>query len=153
MPSSSWQRILGAIIYLLPWCDSLAFGTQLFIDFPFFQWLVIPALPIIFIRRGIPFGGLLLFLGLFIGVVRNQQIPGFIRFNVLQALLLDIAITLINYAFELFVKPLGIDLISKTLSSTVFMALLAIIIFSMVENIKGNEPDLPWISEAVKMQL
>ena len=138
---------------MLPWSDTIPFGSNLFLEFPFLQWLAIPTLPLIILERGIPFGGLVLFLVMFLAVVRNTKVPYFIRFNTLQALLIDIAVILVSYAFQIILQPLGSLLILRTLSSTVFIGVLSIVIFAIAQCLQGNEPDLPGISEAVKVQL
>ena len=55
------------------------------------------SVPIIIIERSIPFGNLLLFLAIFIGLVRNNKVSYFIRFNALQSLLINIGIIIINF--------------------------------------------------------
>ena len=99
------------------------------------------------------FGSLLIFFLLFLAVARNQRVPYFLRFNTLQALLIDITVLLVSYAFQILVLPIGSGLIMRTLSNTVLIAILAIIIFSLVECLQGKEPELPGISQAVRMQL
>ncbi len=148
-----WQRFIGLIIYMLPWSDAIPFGRNLFIEFPLLQWLTIPAIPLIIVRQYIPFGGLLLFFILFLAVIRNPNMPYFIRFNTLQALLIDIGMILITYACEIFFKAIGDGLTIRTLSSTIVITMLTIIIFATSQCLQGKEPDLPGISEAVKMQL
>ena len=148
-----WQRLIGICIYMLPWSDAIPFGTNLFIDFPFLKWLAVPVLPLIILEQGIPFGGLLLFFILFLAVIRNPKVPYFVRFNTLQALLLDIGVILISYAFQILLRPLGTGLILGTLSSTILIGILSIIIFAISECLQGKEPDLPGISEAVRMQI
>ncbi len=148
-----WQRLLGILIYMLPWSDALPFGRYLFIDFPMIQWITLPALPIILIQRGIPFGGLILFFILFLSVVRNSRVPYFLRFNTLQAILIDIAIILINYGFQIILEPFAGSLIISTLSSTILISVLAIVIFVTIKCLQGQEGELPGISEAVKIQL
>jgi hypothetical protein len=44
-------------------------------------------------------------------------------------------------------------LLVGTLSSTVVIAVLAILVFAIVECLRGREPDLPGLSQAVRMQL
>ncbi len=148
-----WQRVVGMLIYLLPWSDALPLGRELFIEFPFLQWLVLPALPIVFVEQFIPFGGLLLFLTLFLAVTRNPKVPYFVRFNTLQALLIDIGVILINYAFQIFLDPFGSSLLIRTISSTLLTGVLAIVIFTIVQCLQGKEPDLPAISQAVRIQM
>ena len=101
MTIPSWQRLLALLTYLLPWSDGLPFGRSLTSLFPVLQWLSLPALPLVLIEQAIPFGGFILFLVLFLGVVRNQRVPYFIRFNALQAILLDIILIVLSLAFNL----------------------------------------------------
>ena len=148
-----WQKVLGAIIYLLPWSDAIPFGAFLFNDIPQLQWLVIPAIPIIFIQNAIPFGGIILFFILFLSIVRSPKASYFLKFNTLQAILIDIGIIITGLAFQILFKPLGSSLIISTLSSTILIGALAMTSFSIWKCLQGEEPDLPGISEAVRMQL
>ena len=70
-----WQRPLAVLAYLLPWSAALPFGQSLDNLFPALQWLVLPAVPVLMLERGVPFGSFLLFLLLFLAVVRNPQVP------------------------------------------------------------------------------
>ncbi len=153
MISPLWQRLIGILMYMLPWSDAIPFGRNLFNQVPILKWLALPALPLIIFEQVVPLGSLLLFFILFLAVVRNSKVPYFLRFNTLQALLIDIAIVLLNYAFQILLQPLGNGLIIRTLSSTILITVLTIVIFSISECLQGKEPDLPGISEAVRMQL
>lgn len=148
-----WQRLLAALAYLLPWSDALPFGIALFGLFPPLQWLAIPALPVMTLQRLVPFGGFLLFLALFLAVVRNPRVPYFIRFNVLQAILLDIVLILVSLAFRILLAPLGDGFAVRTLSNTVFLGALLLVLFAIVECLRGKEADIPTVSEAVRMQI
>ena len=153
MMASNWGKIISIFLYMLPWSDALTFGNNLFIQFPFLQWLILPSFPIIFIERSLPFGSFLLFIILFIGVIRNPKIPYFIRFNSLQALLINIVLILINYGYKIILLPTNSALFTRTFSNLIFIATLSIVIFSIIECLRGNEPDIPGVSEAVRMQL
>ncbi len=153
-----WQRLLGILLYLIPWSDALPFGKAMFEHLPpvLFQLLLLPAVPLMILQGVIPFGlgSLLLFLGLVLAVVRNPKIPYFLRFNTLQALVLSILLSVLGFAFfGILGGSLGGSLIFRSLSSTVLIAALAIFIFALVECLRGREPDLPGISQAVRMQL
>ncbi|ABX09773.1 Tic20 family protein [Prochlorococcus marinus] len=148
-----WQRVLGFFVYILPFTDALPLGSNLFIEFPILNFILIPALPIIFIKANILLGSLLIFLILFIGVVRNQNIAYFLRFNTLQALLINIAIIIVNYGLEILIKPLGNSLLIRSTSNTIFIVILTITVFSIIKCLQGEEPDLPGISEAVRIQI
>ncbi len=94
MPSLG-EKILGILLYMIPWTDCLTFGNHLYINYPFTQVIQIPAIPIIIIERSIPFGNLLLFLAILFGLVRNNKISYFVRFNALQSLLINIGISIL----------------------------------------------------------
>ena len=148
--------MVAPLVYLLPWSDAIPFGGPLFQQYPWMQWFTLPVLPLALLERSVPFGlgGLLLFFVLFLAVVRNPNVPYFLRFNTLQALLTDIVIMVLGFAFGILLRPIaGGSLLVSTLSSTIVMAVLAILLFALVECWRGREPDLPGISQAVRMQL
>jgi hypothetical protein len=148
-----WQRLLAALVYLLPWSDALGFGSSLFQMFPFLQLFALPALPLLSLQRLVPFGGFILFLALFLVVVRNERIPYLIRFNTLQAILLDIVLILVTFAFQIVLAPLAGGFLVRTLSNTIFLGTLLLVIFAVVQSLRGKEADIPTVSEAVRMQL
>jgi hypothetical protein len=148
-----WQRLLAAAAYLVPWSDAIPFGRSLFGLFPMLQWLSVPALPLAVLQQLVPFGGLVLFLALYLAVVRNGRVPYPIRFNVLQAILIDIVLVLVSLAFNLLINPLGSGFALRTLSNTVFLGTLVVVLFGVVQNLRGKDAELPTISEAVRMQL
>lgn len=146
------------LVYLLPWSDAIQFGGLgrggVLDQVPALRWLFLPTLPLLGMKMIIPLGlgNLLLFFVLFLAVVRNPNVPYFLRFNTLQALLVDIGIYLLSLGFLILDKLQG-TLIIRTFSSTVLIATLAITIFALIECLRGREPDLPGISEAARMQL
>ena len=152
MPSLG-GKILGVLLYMIPWTDCLIFGNHLYIKYPFTQIIQIPAIPIIIIERSIPFGNLLLFLSIFIGLVRNTKVSYFLRFNALQSLLLNIGIIILNFIFEIVLSPFENSLIVRTFSSTLLISLLSMITYCVWSCTQGNEPNLPGITQATKMQL
>ena len=151
-----WQRVIAPLVYLLPWSDAIPFGLGLdgvFNQVPLLRLLIVPAIPFMQLQR-VPAGGLLLFFVLFLAVVRNPNVPYFLRFNTLQALLTDIVLVVLSFAFGILLQPVaGGSLLMGTLSSTIVIAVLAILVFALVECLRGREPDLPGISQAVRMQL
>ena len=70
--------------------------------------------------------------------------------------MVDIALILITYLFIPLSRGLagvGDGLVMRTLGSTVLLGVLAGVIFALIECLRGREPDLPGISQAVRMQL
>ena len=153
MTIPSWQRLLALLPYLLPWSDGRPFGRSLTSLVPMLQWLSLPALPLVLVEQAIPFGGFILFLVLFLGVVRNPRVPYFIRFNALQAILLDIILIVLSLAFNLLLAPLGGNFAVRTLANTIFLGMLVLVLFGIIQCLRGKEADIPSLSEAVRMQL
>ena len=152
MPSIG-AKILGILLYMIPWSDCLKFGNHLFIKYPFTQIIQIPTLPIIFIERSLPLGDLLLFLIIFIGIVRNSKVSYFLRFNALQSLLINIGVIILGFIFEVLFSSYYDSLIIRTISSTLLISLFSVISYCVWSCTQGNEPYLPGITKATKMQL
>jgi hypothetical protein len=154
-----WQRLLAGLAYALPWSDALGFGKPLLSQFPWMGVLALPALPMLqfeqlFSMGGFGLGGLLLFLVLYGAVVRNPQVPYSVRFNVLLALMIDIVLVVLQLAIEiLFRQTFGNNLLLRTIDNTIFLGAVLLLTFALVECLRGREPDVPPLSEAVRMQL
>jgi len=153
-----WQRLIALLPYSLTWSDALPFGRDLFGSFPPLSALMLPAMPALLLQNlgsmgGMNLGGLLLFVLLFAAVVRNPKVPYTIRFNTLQALMLDILLVVIGLVFQLLQSLLGGGLLFRTLGNTVFLGTLLVLLFTVVQVLRGKEADLPTLSEAVRMQL
>ncbi len=140
------QRLSTLFLYILPLKSSIPFGVYLFYKYPFLKVLAYLTYPAEMIEKSLPLGGsFLLFLILFAGLVRNPKVPYFIRYNACQALLLDIALIIISYLFQIL--PL------VELGSVVFIFILCIFIYSITQCIYGVEPEIPFISNSVRMQI
>ena len=139
------QRAISVILYTLPLKASLPFGYYLLYKFSFLKIFLLLTLPVAIIQESLHFGGLLFFIILFAGVVRNPNVPYFVRYNACQALLLDIALIIISYLLRIL--PL------VEFGSIVFIFALSIFIFSITQCIKGVEPEIPFISRSVRMQI
>ena len=74
-------------------------------------------------------------------------------FPPLNALMLDILLVVIGLVFQLLQSLLGGGLLFRTLANTVFLGTLLILLFTVVQVLRGKEADLPTLSEAVRMQL
>lgn len=148
-----WQRLLAGLGYLLPFSDALPFGRALFQQFPALSLVALPALPVQLLTQLIPFGGLVLFLVLYLAVVRNGRVPYLIRFHVLQAILIDIVLVVLSLAFRILLSSFAGSFAVRTLENTVFLGALLLALFGLVQSLRGQEADIPTISDAVRMQL
>ena len=139
------QRISSIFLYTLPLKASIPFGYYLFYKYSFLKVLFFITFPISIVENSLPFGGLLLFLILFGGLVRNPKVPYFVRYNAFQALLLDIALIIISYLLRIL--PL------VELGTIAFIFSLSIFVYSIFQCLYGVEPEIPFISNSVRMQI
>ncbi|WP_088892244.1 Tic20 family protein [Leptolyngbya ohadii] len=149
------DRIFACLPYLLPLIDALAFSVFFFRQFPALQVVLLPFLPIISIYSAIPFAGWIVFFAVYFGVVRNENINHFIRFNAMQAILIGIVLSLCSIVIQFILFPaLGSSgLIIETLFNVIFLGGMAAIIYSVVQTALGRYAEIPSLSNAVYMQV
>ena len=140
-----FQRLSSVFLYTLPLKASIPFGYYLFYKYSFLKILLFLTFPIAIIEKSLPFGSFLLFIILFAGLVRNPNVPYFVRYNACQALLIDIALIIISYLLRIF--PI------VELGSIIFIFTLCIFIYSISQCFYGIEPEIPLISKSVRMQI
>jgi hypothetical protein len=147
------DRIFACLPYLLPLITVIPFGSFLFQQFPALRVILIPLTPVLFIYGAIPFADLVIFFLLFLLVIRNERIIHFIRFNAMQALLLEILLFLCSLVQMYLLRPLGTNLITETLINIVFLGTLAACGYSVVQSLLGRYAEIPTLSEAAYAQV
>jgi hypothetical protein len=150
-------RVFSCLAYLLPLMDSLRFGLPVAALFPplqpLFGLLFVPMA----ILNAIPFGlgQLLLFLGMQ-SLSSDPKLPLLLRFNLRQAIVLDIALFLPNILLGL-AELLGQGALGGStdlFASGVFLLLMGAITYSMACTLSGQKPDgIPTISDFTKIAL
>ncbi|MBD0267518.1 MAG: hypothetical protein ICV77_04410 [Cyanobacteria bacterium Co-bin8] len=145
------DRIWASLPYLLPLVDSLLFGVYLFRQFPPLAVVFSPLLPLLALSNG--FLGLIIFFLIFLLVVRNSNINHFIRFNAMQAILIDIVLIICRVILQILSPALQGGLLLETLMNVIFLGTLAAVFYSVVQTLRGQYAEIPTISEAVHMQV
>jgi O-antigen ligase len=150
--NSVTDRLFSSLVYLLPLFDGLSFGA-----FVFQQFHLESVAAILFvIYRSLPlqpFTNLILFFVFLFAIVRNSNVPHFIRFNTMQALLVDIVLLLCGLILDILGTGLQGQLLLETLYNTVFFGLMATLGYSVFQSIRGRYAEIPMISDAVRMQV
>ena len=148
------DRIFAALVYLLPLYSAFAFGVFIFQQIPFLgAALAIALYPLAFLYSSLgSFGSLIIFFVLFFAVVRNPRISHFIRFNTMQAILIDILVSLLRLVLD-FVARGGANLVVETLFNVVFLGAFAACVYSIIQSVIGKYADIPTISEAAYSQV
>lgn len=149
------ERALSSLAYLLPVLDSLSFGRFVFAAAPTVANIFLaPLMPLYQIYRGVPFVAFGVFLLLYVFVVRNANIARFVRFNVYQALLIDIALIFPQLLAGMRLGAAVPPQIVELLSSSVFYAVALAVGYAITANIRGRVPDqIPGVSNAVYSQM
>lgn len=145
------DRIFACLPYLLPLIDGLVFGSFLFNLFPPLQLILIPLAPLAIIYN-LPLASLVIFFALFLLVVRNDKISHFIRFNAMQAILVDIILVLCRFILPVFRAP-GTQFLLEVLSNFIFLGVAAVFVYAVVQSLRGRYAEIPTISDAVYAQV
>ena len=156
------HRFYSCLPYLLPMSAGVIYGAVLFQQFPL---LIFPFIPFIWIYGNVlsfplvPFLGLtgefFLFMGLYFLVVRDSRIPYFIRFNTMQALLMQIVLFISQVIFQSLEQLSSNSLpsvISATFANTIFIGVALLTGYAVYQSIKGEYSDIPTLSQAVSFQ-
>lgn len=156
--ATALDRAFAALSYVMPLAAALDAGAYFFrflaVQAPpvlqFIQLLLLPLGPLIAIENSIL--GLGIFILLFLFVIRNTNISRFIRFNVLQAILVSFMISIVLLILGAL-QLTGENLVGETLSNVMFLGGMAIVIYSVAQSALGRYAEIPTISDAVNMQM
>ena len=147
------DRIFSCLPYLLPLVEVFLFGSFLFQQFPPLASLFVPLQPLVVIYHSNSFAGLIIFFALFLLVVRNNNISHFIRFNTMQAILLDIVIFLATILLQILSPIPGTGFAIQTLANTIFLGIVVAVVYAVAQTLLGRYAEIPAISDAVYMQV
>jgi uncharacterized membrane protein len=156
------HRFYSCLPYLLPLSAGVIYGAVLFQQFPL---LLLPFFPFIWLYGNVlafplvPVLGLtgefFLFMGLFFLIVRDVRVPLFIRFNTMQALLMQIVLFIAQLFFQI-VQQLSSNglpsVVSSTIANTIFIGTMLIAGYAIYHSIKGEYSDIPTLSQAASFQ-
>ena len=153
-PPTGTEKLISVLPYLFPLLDGLQFGRFLIVDNPDNVLSVVAGLTYA-LYRSIPFGGLIAFFALSF-LSGNPRINRLIRFNMQQAIYLDIALFfpgLIAAVYSLIGG--GLPPAATILGSDVlFFTLLVAVAYSTVSSLLGISPNkIPFISSAVESRM
>lgn len=147
------DRIFACLPYLSPLIEVFAFGQFFFKDFPLLGLIFLPLLPLLRIYYSVRYAGIIIFFALWLLVVRNEKISHFIRFNTMQAIILDIVIFLCGILTDIVKLVPGSGFAMQTLYTTIFVGIVAAVVYCVAQSLMGKYAEIPAISDAVYMQV
>ncbi|MEM9568552.1 MAG: Tic20 family protein [Cyanobacteria bacterium P01_E01_bin.34] len=151
--SPTQERLLSSLPYILPMVQALPLGGFLYGQFPFLALLVSPLVPLFPILEGNFAISLLVFFGLYFGVVRSHSLSRFIRFNTMQALLMGIGLSLLQMLVFQILTPILGGITIGIMASGLFLLTYGLAIYSFIWIAQGKYTDIPILSEAASSQV
>ncbi|CAM9518962.1 unnamed protein product [Laminaria digitata] len=144
-PATAADKALSALPYLLPLVDGISFAGHLFGAFPEQTAWAQPLAAVLLALRSLPFATLVGFFSLSM-LSRNPQVNKLVRFNMQQAINLDIALIVPGVLGALASVSLGQDAyklvpLAEAGSDIVFVAMLAAVAYSVVTSSTGSFPN------------
>ncbi|KAI5674688.1 hypothetical protein M9H77_15052 [Catharanthus roseus] len=148
------DRLISAICYFYPFFDGIQYGKYVITQFSPIQTLIQPLIPAIRVFKSFPFNGFLVFLTLYFVVVRNNNFSRYVRFNTMQAIVLDVLLIFPDLLERSFNPKdgFGLDLM-MSFDSTVFLFLLVCLIYGSSSCLLGQVPRLPLVADAADRQV
>lgn len=151
---------LGSILpYWLPLLEGLQnFGQQILPDYPFNLMSIYKKtlMPIVIFYVTHPALAFIIFFILYYLFVRARSpIPDrpFIRFNVLQSILLFLINSLLGATFRALPIEFRMSLYGFMLCNILFWFVLSTITYAVAKSVQGKYAQIPVISQAVKIQI
>eukprot|EP00958_Prasinococcus_capsulatus_P023414 scaffold3455_cov213-Prasinococcus_capsulatus_cf.AAC.2 len=166
--ASFGDRVISSLAYTLPLLDSLRYSKFLLMQFPVLSLALAPLLPVskLYFSLGTtqrtafrrPAGGfisqLLFFFGLYFGVGRNSELSPYVRFNAMQAVVLDILLILPDVLSGLVRSTTGGSTEVEILyNNFVFLYVYANAVYACFYTVQGKKPRLPLVADAADFQV
>uniref|UniRef100_A0A7S4ANG9 EF-hand domain-containing protein n=1 Tax=Pseudo-nitzschia australis TaxID=44445 RepID=A0A7S4ANG9_9STRA len=152
------DKIVSVLPYLFPLLDSLQFGRYVILDNPENPFVFVLAL-LFSAYKTIPFSGFIAFIALNT-LSNNPGLNKLVRFNMQQAIFLDIALFFPSLAAALFAgigSMAGFQIpqaINQAGDTAIFGALLLVVAYASISSLLGIKPDkIPVISNAVEERM
>ena len=152
--ANATERVVAALGYFLPFFDGIQYGRYFFLQFPAAERLVAPLFPLLSAYKGFPFSNFVAFFGLYLLVVRNPSFSRYVRFNSMQAVVLDVLLIFPQLVDRTFTPRGGIGFeLLVVFYNTVFLFLVACFLFGVVSCVLGKTPRLPLVADAADQQV
>lgn len=163
------DRLWSCVVYILPLIEVFVLGIFLMAKFPIIGLFYVPLFPVMyvyaFLGSQIPYFSFMVFLALYFFLVKNGKINHFIRFNIMQALMLSIVVQLFLTIMELlnllYIPSMYSLLISgipqgssssafiwEIVLDAIFIGIVGSCLYSIVQALRGAYAEIPVISEA-----
>lgn len=149
--------MLAAAPYIFPLLDGLRYGRYLFQSYPITRAMVAPLAPIAQIYYSVPFASLVLFFAIYLGLVQQtDRWSRFVRFNAMQAVLLDILLIfpgIVESAFKPPAYGAGLQIYISLYNTVWIFCFASFVVGVFGALVLGKTVRLPIVAEAADQQV
>jgi uncharacterized membrane protein len=147
------ERVVAALVYIIPALDAIAVTLSLFKWWSSLSWTWFLLEPISTFYYSSSFTPLIIFFVVFLAIVRNKKFHHLVRFHAMQAVMIDIVIMLANI-IRMYLPPefrwsMYMVVLDRFLGATI----LATLAYCIGYAIQGQYADIPYVSNAVYIQV
>ncbi len=149
------NRVVSSVPYLLPLFDSLRYGRFLMVQIPVIGQVLAPLNPLIQLYFTVPFASLATFFAIYLLIVNNFEWDRNVRFNAMQAVLLDIILIFPGLLESVLkIRPMGgmgLQIYIQAYNA-IFLFVLVAVAYAIGSNIVGSTARIPLVADAADAQ-
>ena len=149
------NRGVSSVPYLLPLFDSLRYGRFLMLQIPLIGQVLAPLNPLIQLYFTVPFASLATFFAIYLLIVNNFEWDRSVRFNAMQAVLLDIVLIFPGLLESVLkIRPtggIGLQVYIQAYNA-IFLFVLVAVAYAIGSNIIGSTARIPLVADAADAQ-
>ncbi|KAL4457610.1 hypothetical protein ABPG75_012475 [Micractinium tetrahymenae] len=152
-PPSLFWRCFAALCYLVPWIDSISLGRAIYARFRNLLLLYFTPGPLAKIYFGSQFAPLIIFFVMFLSIVKNTKLHHFVRFNCMQAIMLDIVVMLFHILRAYLPSEIKWSLLGHYFDMFGWTCCMGTVVYAVFWTVRGYYADIPFVSESVYHQV
>nr|XP_027087181.1 protein TIC 20-II, chloroplastic-like [Coffea arabica]XP_027087926.1 protein TIC 20-II, chloroplastic-like [Coffea arabica] len=149
-PTPAADRLMSAASYCYPLFNGFQYGRFLLSEYPILATPFKPIIPVVSAYHSIPYASFISFFAFYLGIVRNPNVSRYVRFNALQALVLDVVLVVPMMVQQILSPGLNLTILGY---NCLFVFLVACFAYALGCSVLGKTPYLPFIAEAASRQL
>jgi len=152
------DKTIASLCYLLPLLDGLKYSKYVLTQAPAVSLLLVPLAPIAQFYYSLGFLQIIFFFALYLGVGQNRALSEFLRFNAMQAIVLDIVLIIPDVFSNLFNgingPPTGGPLLEAQILfyNSVFFYVYLCSAAGSISSLRGKRIKLPIVGGAAERQ-
>ena len=152
-PPTLFWRVFAALCYLVPWIDSISFGREIYRRFRNLLILYLVPGPLAKVYFSSQFAPLIIFFVMFLSIVKNKKLHHFVRFNCMQAIMLDIVVMLMHIVKAYLPAEIKWSVISHFVDMFMWTTCMGTVVYAVFWTLRGYYADIPFVSESVYHQV